>query len=249
MSNPSNLTRVLDPQIPVDQSIYEESTSQKCRLGTRLVVGDQTFRYARLATSANAIPSVLLCMPSATASHGGDILTISAQTAGATFLTCSASAGNEFTANQYAEGYVTVASTGLGGGGLMMRIRSHTSGAQVAFTLYDTVPVAVSAGPGALVPCLYNAVLQGNAVTDVPVGVSRCAVTTGNYFWLQTYGVAPVKASANLSIGIAVYNQVSGGAGANLTIATLTAGGNAIGRAIGSGVDSRAVPVFLQIMP
>ena len=249
MSIPSNAVRLLDPTIPVDQSIYEESTSQKCRLGTRLVVGDQVFRYAKMGASANVIPSVLLCTPSAVASHGGDILTISAQSAGATFLTCSASVGNEFTANQYAEGHVTVASTGLGGGGLMFRIKSHASGAQVPFYLYDNTPIAVSAGPGSLTPCLYKSVLQGNAVTDVPVGVARIAVTTGNYFWLQTYGVAPVKASANLSIGIAVFNQVSGGAGANLTIATLTAGGNAIGRAIGSGVDSRAVPVFLQIMP
>jgi len=249
MSVPSNLVRVLDPTIPVTQSIYEESTDQKCRLGTRLRVGDQTFHYAKLAASANAIPSVLLCTPSAVASHGGDILTISAQTAGAAYLTCSASAGNEFTANQYAEGYVTVASTGLGGGGLMFRVKSHASGAQVAFYLYDSLPVNVSAGPGALAPCLFKSVLQGNAVTDVALGVSRCAVTTGNYFWLQTYGVAPVKCSANVSVGIALYNQVSGGVGANLTIATITAAGNPIGRSIGSGVDSRAMPVLLQVMP
>jgi len=249
MSVPSNLVRVLDPIIPISQSIYEESTDAKCRIGTRLVVGDQSFRYARLATSANAIPSVLLCAPTAIASHGGDILTISAQTAGKSFLTCSASVGNEFTLNQYAEGYVVVASTGLGGGGLMFRIKNHASGAAVPFYLYDTLPIAVVAGPGQLQVCPWNKVLQGNAVTDLPVGVARIAVTTGNYFWLQTWGIAPVKASANLAVGMAIYNQVSGGIGANLTIATITAGGNAIGRSIGSAVDSRTAPVFLQLMP
>ena len=249
MSIPSNIVSMLNPTIPVDQSIYEESTTQKTKLGTRLVVGDRVFRYAQLATSANAKASVLMCMPAVVASHQDAILTVSAQTAGAFTITCSASAGNEFTANQYAEGYVSVGSTGLAGGGYLYRIKKHTAGAQVAFTLYDPLASSVGAGPGSLTLPMYKAVKQGNAVTDVAVGVFPCAVTTGNYGWLQTWGIAAVKASTAIGAGIGLAVGVSGGAAGLLTIGTITAGGTPIGKAIGVTVESHAANVFLTVNP
>ena len=42
MSKPSNVVSIQNPTIPVDQGIYEESSTQKVRLGTRLTVGDRT---------------------------------------------------------------------------------------------------------------------------------------------------------------------------------------------------------------
>ena len=249
MSIPSNIVSIMNPTIPIDQSIYEQSSTAKTKVGTRLVVGDRVFRYARLATSANAAAAGILCVPTVIASHQDAILTISAQTAGATFLTCSASAGNEFTTNQYAEGYVSVGSTALGGGGYLYRVKSHTAGAQVAFTLYDRVAASVGAGPASLTPSLYSRVLQGNAVTDLVAGVAPCAVTTGNYFWLQTYGPAAVKASTAIGAGIGLCLGVSGGAAGFLTIAALTGGGNFIGKAIGVTVESHAANVFLTVNP
>lgn len=249
MSIPGNTVSILDPQIPVDQGIFEESSEQKARLGTRLSVGDRVFRYARLATSANAAAGQLLCVPTVIASHQDNILTISAQTTGGTFLTCSASAGNEWLANQYAEGYVTVGSTGLGGGGQMFRIKSHASGASSAFYLYDSIPGTVAAGPGSLTPCLYNKVLQGNAVTDLAAGVAPIAVTTSNYFWLQTWGPCGVKASTAIGAGIGVAVGVSGGVQGLLTIGAITAGGTPIGKCIGVSVESHAFPVYLTIAP
>ena len=250
MSVPTNLHNgVFEPQIPIDQSIYEQSTTQKARLGTRLAVGDRVFRYARLTTSANVLAGDLLCMPAVVASHQTAILTISAQTAGQYTLTCSASAGNEFTANQYAEGYVTVASTGLAGGGGMFRIKSHGSGAAVAFTIYDALPEAVAAGPGSLTRNMYNGVGIGGAVTAVPSCVAPCDVTTGNYFWGQTWGIAPIKASTAIGAGIGLCLGVSGGVAGILTIGAITGGGHQFGKAIGVTVESHANPVWLTIMP
>jgi len=249
MSVPSNIISILEPQIPVDQGIYEESSTQKARLGTRLHVGDKIFHYARLSTSANVKAGDLLCVPAVIASHQSAILTISAQTAGKDFLTCSASVGNEVLVDQYAEGYVTVASTALAGGGGMFRIKSHAAGAAVAFYLYDSIPGTVAAGPGSLTPCLYNRVLIGNAVTALAAGVAPCSITTSNYFWLQTWGPTAVKASTAIGAGIALTVAVSGGVQDLLTIGAYTAGGMQIGQSIGVGVESHATPVYLTIAP
>jgi hypothetical protein len=249
MSLPNNLVGVMNPTIPVDQGIFEESTTMKCRLGTRLAVGDKVFHYSRLSTSANVLQGDLLCATVPIASHLSGMLTISVQTAGATFLTCSASAGNEFRANQYAEGYVTVASTGLAGGGIQLRIRSHTSGAQVPFYTYDTLPEAVAAGPAVLTPCIYNGVLQGNSPADLPVGVAPVDVTAGNYFWLQTWGLASIKSSTDMAHGMVLCVGVSGGFATHLVVASLTAGGLIIGKNLGSATISQATPVWLTINP
>jgi hypothetical protein len=250
MSIPGNTVNIMDPTIPIDQGIYEESSTQKARLGTRLVVGDRVFRYARLATSANVNAGTLLCCPDPVASHSDNICKASVQTAGANFITCSASAGNEFTANQYAEGYVAVGSTGLGGGGIMYRVKSHASGAAVPFYLYDNVATAVAAGPAGLIPCLYNKVLQGNAEAALGAGVAPVAVTTGNYFWCQTWGPAAVKCSASHAAGLILRVGVSGGAASVVAITELTVGGGPIGQNFNvAAVGSDACPVMLKINP
>lgn len=197
---PSNKSQ-WQPTIPVDQGIYEESSSQKAPLGTRLVVGDRTFYYAQLSTSANVAGGKIVCAPQMIASHQADILTPAVTSAGANVI--SVTLGTAMATNAYAEGYMIV-SSGTGNG-MAYRIKSHpaaATAASVAITLYDPVAEPMTATNEVnFVPNMYKAVKVGSEVLDVPVGVVPTAVTTGNYCWLQTHGPASVYASAAWTAG------------------------------------------------
>lgn len=251
MSNPSNIVSILDPQIPVDQSIYESSSTRKAKLGTRLVVGDRVFRYAKvLGTGAEA--GEVLCCPIATASHASGILTVSAATTGAATVHCTASVA--VAAGVYDEGYLAISSTGLAGGGLMLRVKKQSASAAAAsafaIELYDAIPTAIGAGWASLVPCLYNGVARGTTLTSLAAGVSQVVVSSGYYGWIQTWGPAAVKMSAGHAAGLILYVGASGGAAGVVAIAELTAGGMAIGKNMNlAATGSYAEPCYLTIAP
>lgn len=211
MGIPSNVVSILSPTIPIDQSIYEESTTQKTRLGTRLAVGDRVFRYARLSASADVSAGDVLCYPVSSASHASAILTVSAATTGATSVNVTASAA--MTADEYTDGYLSIASQALSGGGIMYRVKQQDSGTGVGMTLklYDPVAVPITAGPGDLTPNRYNKVKADSKVTGIPAGVAPIDVTTSNYFWLQTWGPASALGSIALSAGFPLVLGTAGG--------------------------------------
>ena len=256
MSIPSNIVSILEPQIPVSQGIYEESSTQKGRLGTRLRVGDRTFYYARLSTSANCSGGDVLCAPQVVASHQSGIVTCAAATTGATTVTITA--GTAFTVNQYAEGYISVA-TGVGKG-QMYRIKSHpviATAATGVVTLYDSTPATVAAGAVSFTPCLFNLVQVGSAALDIPVGVTPMAVTSGNYFWLQTWGpAAPRHVGASVAAGALALGTL-GGLANFITTGTLGATGSMpvdyltiIGKNWNlAATADQSNPVFLTILP
>lgn len=258
MSVPSNAVSILNPQIPVDQSIYETSTTQKAKLGTRLQVGERVFYYAVLSTSANVAAGELLCAPQLIASHQSGIMTAKTTGTGATVITFTA--GTLGTVNQYAEGYVAFASTGLAGCGLY-KIKANAAWATAAttanITLYDPIPGSLAAQPVNLVPCMFKNVLVGTNSNGVAMGVAPVSVTTGEYFWIQTYGPAAVKhegatvAAGGLALG------TLGGVANFIATGTLGATGSMIADyllPIGKNFNlaataTQANPVFLTILP
>lgn len=256
-SVPSNLVKQLDPIIPVDQSIYEESSTQKAKLGTRLQVGERVYYYAKLSTSANVTPGYILSAPNLVASHQSGILSVAAATTGAKTLTITA--GTAAAAGDYAEGYINISSTGLAGGGVMYKIKNNSAWATAStgtITLYDAIPGSVGAGPVNLVPCLFNGVKVGSAALGLPLGVTPCSVTTGNYFWLQTWGPASVYHSAATPAAAGIAMGTLGGAAA---IATGTLGSTGYAPVdyavrIGKNMSLAATatqcnPVMLTILP
>lgn len=256
MGTPSNIVSILEPQIPINQGIYEESSTQKGRLGSRLRVGDRTFYYAKLATSANCSGGDVLCAPILIASHQGAIIQAAAAATGANTITITA--GTAFTVNQYAEGYISVA-TGVGKG-QMYRIKSHpviATAATGVITLYDSLPASVASGPVGFTPSLFDSVKVGSAALGVPVGVAPIAVTTGNYFWLQTWGpAAPRHVGATVAAGALALGTL-GGLANFITTGTLGATGSMpvdynfiIGKnwSLAATADE-SNPVFLTILP
>jgi len=256
MSLPSNVVSILNPTIPVNQGIYEQDTTQRAKLGTRLVVGDRTFYYAKLSASANCSGGDVLCAPQVIASHQGAIIQAAAATTGANTITITA--GTAFTVNQYAEGYISVA-TGVGKG-QMYRIKSHpviATAATGSITLYDSLPASVASGPVGFTPCLFNLVKVGSAELDIPVGVAPIAVTATNYFWLQTWGPAAPRHVGATVVGGALALGTLGGLSNFITTGTLGATGSMpvdYKSIIGKNWNLAATadesnPVFLTILP
>lgn len=249
MSVPSNNVSVNDPIIPIDQSIYEPNTTQQAPLGTRLKLADRTFYYAQASASVGA--GTVLCAAAPVASHQSGLMAIAATSAGAKVISGTSSAA--VTANFYAEGYFGEA---LGAGaGEMYRVKINAAGSTgFGITLYDGLNTTITSGVGFwLTPNIYKNAYVGSQGLDLAVGVAPVAVTSGAYFWLQTWGqanpthVAATPAAAVLHLGTT---------GSVTTTFDATTGGGTAAVAYQIGKNSRlaatagqANPVFLSIQP
>jgi len=254
MGAPAGAKTQWQPTIPVDQSIYEEKSTQEAPLGTRLEVGDRVFYYAQLSTSANVSAGDVLAAPAIVASHGGAILTPTATSAGATTFTVTL--GTAMATNEYAEGYVMIA-TGSSMGATY-RVKSHPAAATAAtcaITLYDTLKEAMTATCEThFVPNMYNDIKVGSEALNLPVGVAPVDVTTGNYFWCQTYGPSsPRNVSATTAANLLRMGTTGGvesfsvtGTTAGSTVAYATPLGKNYGLVATAGENA---PVFLTIRP
>lgn len=249
MSTPTNQVWVNDPIIPIDQSIYEPNTTQQAPLGTRLRIADRAYYYAQASASVSAGTVLAAGAPVASAQSG--IFLVAAATAGAKSLTGTSSAA--VAANLYAEGYFGEA---LGAGaGELYRIKGNAAGSTgFAITLYDGLNTTITSGTGFwLYPNMYKNVYVGSQNLGIPVGVAPTAVTSGAYFWLQTWGIAnPIHeaasaAGASLRIGttggvLAIFNATTNDA---TTVSALQIGKNSQLAA----TAGQSNPVFLCIAP
>ena len=247
MGVPSNYTLRSNPTIPVDQGLYEQSTTKKTELGTKLEIGERTFRYAKAGVTVTA--GGILCAPApvTTACATGIIPVAGAVGDVVITVTCS---GAAVTTDQYIDGYIGIASGN--GAGEMYRIKQHDLGTAstgttaVKFTLYDplvTAPTATSLS--FIIPNPYNGAFMSAAATGCPVGASMITVTAGNYFWLQTKGLCNVLgAAANTGLN-AVYLGTSGSVLCNLAGTSPKAEIGVVPEC--TGVTTVKQPIFLNL--
>jgi hypothetical protein len=226
------------------QSIFESSSVPLAELGTRKVVGDRVFRYAQAGATINAGDVAIY--------GAANIINV---TAGGT----SPAGGKQFTwysatgivADYWAEGYVYAQSGTAANMGYMYRIKSHpasTVTTNVTLELYDPLVLTLNVTDKySIVQNPYKGLTQSTAATGVPMGVAPIVVTTGDYFWLQTYGPVDVKCSAVAAVGDPVCNAATGQVAALAT--TDGAGNPIIGMAMQICTNSERGLVFLQIAP
>lgn len=171
--------------VPSGQSVYKSSSIQLDDLGKRKVVGDRVFRYAKCLTGLSAGDLAEAKMTLLEATGGGTNVS-----GGKTFTFYGADA---IAKDTYAEGYLNVVTKGH-----MYRIKSNDavdSAGTGTFHLYDplvdtediTAEYSIAQNP-------YLAVEQcTTGAASICVGVAPITVTTGDYFWLQTWGPANAK--------------------------------------------------------
>lgn len=245
-SVPSNVINILNPIIPIDQGIYDVSSTAKTRLGTKLEVADRTFRYALASTASDLVAGRVAVAAAASTGFGTVNLTIASTAAGATVITCTSTA--LASANLFADDYLYVAD--LTSEGLMYRVKGNSAGSTgFTITLYDALSGALGAASkvGITLNPYKNLTLTA---TGKPMGVNPIAVTSGYYYWLQTKGLANVLHAAADAAFAPLKISATAGALDGVTTGTLAATGNMyaiVGQNIGlASVDTECSPVFIN---
>lgn len=198
----------------IQQGIFEGSTVQKHNVGTRMQLADgRVFHYAKSGGAMTA--GKLVASIPTTANHAAQVQTNGAANAiGAKTDVSVYVGGTAVTANQYAEGYLQVnLSTGLGH---QYKIKSHPLSAGTAIVLvdlYDPIRVATSVtSEMTLIPNPWSGVITMATYTAPPAGVPLNAYTSGDYCWVQTWGVCAVYCGAVVALGAACIGSTSNGA-------------------------------------
>jgi|TARA_R110002020_G_scaffold44936_1_gene128966 hypothetical protein len=191
---------------------FAESATQLFPIGSKLIYGDRTFRYAQMDGAVTAGK----CVQSAAAvANHRDIAVQAAAAAGDTSVTVTLGS-TAATLNQYANGYLHI--NDVAGQGQLLGIASNPAAdasANVVITLFDAVATALTTSSKAdLIVNSYKDVVVAPATETGPViGVTTIDMTDDYYGWIQTNGPASVLTSGTLVLGeTAVRSDTTAGA-------------------------------------
>jgi len=255
---PASNVRGFDAFLISGQSIYEESTTQKFPLGTRIQVGERTFRYAHSGAAiyggavagqpalSGATTTLQTAVPVAVATVGG---------ATRVYVTAVTTVQ---AANLFAEGYAVISEvTATPDAVYTFRIKSHTSlaltGTASYIDMYDEIPVALDTSDRlALTTSLYKdiIVLPVSTATGAPLGVTPIVITSGYYFWLQTWGPCGIRMEVGATgIGTDVIMATTPAAAGSPIVDAASTVGTRIGYLLNIGTDDYGALVYLQLAP
>lgn len=184
----------------IQQGIWEDSSTAKHKLGTRMQLADGRVFYYTLNGAAAGVAGTLHECLAAAANHTNKNVSAAAIGAKSIDVTVGATA---VTANQYAEGFLGV-QDGTGEGHYY-KIKSNTAcsaSGTTTVTLYDPIRVATVASGTSEASLIYNPyykTVKAATVTNMVVGLCNFVVTASYYFWLQTWGPAIVLGSAAIA--------------------------------------------------
>lgn len=199
-----------------DVDPYEVSETQQFPLGTKLVYGDRTFRYA--FTNGAITAGLLVQQAPHVANHtnctiiNADAATLGTKdyshAAGSRAICLDTAGDTDLTADQYAEGYLLV--NDQEGEGQLLKVRTHlahdhSSDPSVVIETYDPLVTAVvkNSSQVSLIPNPYKDVIVAPATeTGAVVGATVIDVADNRYCWVVTSGPAALLVSeANVVLG------------------------------------------------
>lgn len=235
----------------IRQGIYEESSTAKHPVGTRMQLADgRVYYYAK--ADASGLTKALLCMsPAVTANHNNQAVAAAAA-AGTKSVSCTLGA-TACTADQYAEGYLVI--NDAAGEGHYYKIKSHgtsTAGSEaITVTLYDPIQVALTTSSEyTLVPNPFMGITNTATEENSPAGVPMMAVTASYYAWVQTWGVCSVLRKDTTALGAQLIPaSTSGGVVGHTATNNVLITMPPVGLAISTGVDTEHNPIFLKLHP
>lgn len=166
------------------QGIFEQSATQLHPLGSRLQIGERVYYYAS-ASEALAAGKVATAIGKVFT----DAVADTAHPAGTRKVTITASAA--IAAGELEDGYLTIKSgTGAGETYKIKRNPAISNAAQGVIELYDGILTAWSTSDTKIeiVTSLFKVQESNTDAIEMPMGVANTAITSGYYFWLQTYG-------------------------------------------------------------
>ena len=206
--------------------------------------GGRTYRYA-LAGGSNLVAGNLQVNADVVANHVNRPVAAAVAIGGTTVtVTLGATAA---TADQYADGYMTV--NDVTGEGISYGVSGNLAAASSGtLTVYLKEPITVALTTSSEVTMTvhpYSAVvISATDQADQPVGVPNTAVTAAYYCWLQVGGICSVLWDEAVTKGLAL-TIGTGTAGA--VEALDGAGEPQIGIATMAGVDTENQPAYLTM--
>lgn len=190
------------------QALFEESSTQKYRLGQRRPLADgREYMYIQ-AGAANLDPGKLTMARAMVAANEANLAlaNISAAVVAAGCREITVTVGNTIlanTANALAEGYINIVDGT--GQGYSYKIKGHPAIAANGtgnLSLYDKVRAALTTAKGTIFMNPAKAVIATAGVpTATLVGVPMFTITANYYAWVQVKGPAAVLANGTLVIG------------------------------------------------
>jgi len=204
------------------QSIYEASTTQLHRIGTRLKLGERTFYYGLAAAgcspgeicssdqsllgSANGLlPDASCCALTAATQRSDQPAITAALAVGDTWLAVThADMLDNVTQNMLKDGYVIL--TDSGGVDQIKKIKWNGAMASdiVAIELYDEIDVATTDSTTG-VTLMMNPFMElrpaDNAVDENPAGVPLVEIAADSYGWFQTWGPCMLQTADDTAFG------------------------------------------------
>jgi hypothetical protein len=208
-----------------DDQVKTQSSTKKFPLGTRGMTSDgRVFRYALNGASNITVGLLVMraAVDNAEFSTGHPISTAMGtitSTWNSVDVYCTWDASSTYGADKFADGYLVTA--GSTGPGQMVRLKGNTTG--VGATAGQTVTLnfkedsRLSASITTAQECgLYLNPYKGTLVNlgttggkSAILGVTPITVTASYYYWLQTWGLAPVLGISALSLGLPVQQDVT----------------------------------------
>jgi hypothetical protein len=244
------MARFVSEALNIGQADFVSSATPAHKIGTRAVSDDgRVFRYAK--AGATLVAGNVLQSSAILANHLGNTPPAVAIGAKSFSYTPGATAG---AANLYGDGFLQVDTTP--GNGYTYGIESHAAiTASVAFTLYLKDPIQVALTTDSRVGLIVNPYknviqLPVTTATGTIVGVATYIITSGEFGWIQTWGLASVLTTGTPALGAMVLGPGTAAGAAQVVVA---AGNLIVGQVIGHmaqvGVDGKNNFVQLRINP
>ena len=185
----------------IQQGLFQESEELRHAIGTRMqLVDGRVFHYAKAGAVALAAGNLNMA---ALAIAGHEDCDVAAAVAVLDKQITLTPATAPVTANQYAEGFVSVRSAS--GVGQQRKIRGHPAAltaANVVVDTYDPFTAAITtSGQANLVKSVQDEVIESAVEENIPSGVPLIAITANWYFWNQTFGPASVLSDGAIAAG------------------------------------------------
>jgi hypothetical protein len=187
--------------LTIMQGIFEESSTAKHKIGTRMQLADgRVFYYTKAGATLAAGK-----LAGSKVTHADFINeAIATGAAGDTSIAFTPSGSATVAKDAFAEGFITIYE-GTTGAGQCRKIEGHPeteAAAEFTVTLRDPFTVVVNADATATL--VYNPFFEVEHFEDSaisPAGVPLIAATDTYYLWLQTWGIAAVLNTGNSALG------------------------------------------------
>ena len=185
---------------------FTSGASQLFPLGSKLLYGNTTYRYCKMA--ATAVTAGKCVTHAASIAHHFDLAPTADVAAGETAISVETAGDTDITLNQYAGGYLYI--NDGAGEGQMLRIRSnpahdHSSDPSIIITTYDDLATALTASSSTRITLIADPlsalIVQAATTTGATMGVTVVDMAASHFGWMAVSGPQTVLTSGTLVVG------------------------------------------------